>query len=136
MRKDQYALPGVDGAGDGEMVVFFFPGAGGGVEDNLKRWYGQFKQPDGSATEEHVELKQVTANNLPVTLAYVTGTYLQSTSPMMMGGPVEERPDYSMLAAIVETAEAPWFFKATGPKKTIDHWRPSFDAFVKTFRVE
>jgi hypothetical protein len=136
MRKDQYVLPGIDGAENAELAVFFFPGTGGGVEENLKRWYGQFKQPDGSAMEDHVEREKITVNGLPVTVVYLTGTYLKSMSPMMAGGPTEEFPGYAMLGAIVETADAPWFLKATGPQQTIDRWRASFDTFVQSFRVE
>ncbi len=136
MRKNQYRWPGVDGASDATLAVFFFPGTGGSVQQNLDRWYGQFKQPDGSATTDHVEKKQMMENGLPVTVVYVTGTYLESQSPMMMGGPVTEKPDYAMLAAIVETANGPWFFKATGPEKTVDHWRDSFYQFIKTFHIQ
>ena len=57
MRKGQFSLSGVGGAGAAELVVFSFPGGGGTVDANLKRWYAQFKQTDGSATEDHVELK-------------------------------------------------------------------------------
>ena len=38
----------------------------------------------------------------------------------MMGGPVDETPNYAMHAAIVETASGPWFFKAVGPIAEID----------------
>ncbi|MEJ2634156.1 MAG: hypothetical protein P8184_02560 [Calditrichia bacterium] len=136
MRKAQYSLPGVNGQENATMAVFFFPGTGGSVEQNLQRWYGQFKEPDGSPVTDHVERKQVNVNNLPVTEVYVTGTFLQSQSTMMMGGPVEEKTGYAMWAAIAETAEGPWFFKATGPQETIDHWRKSLNDFAKTFHVQ
>ncbi|MBD3223199.1 MAG: hypothetical protein GF313_00605 [Caldithrix sp.] len=132
MRKAQYRWPGVDGAEDAEMAVFFFPGAGGSVKMNLNRWYGQFKQPDGGSTAAKAEEKTIDVDGLDVTVVYVTGTFLKSKS-MMMGGPKEEKKNYAMLAAIVETEKAPWFLKATGPQKTIDHWRPEFQEFVKTF---
>jgi hypothetical protein len=135
MRKTQYRLPGREGAGDAEMAVFFFPGTGGSVRANLDRWYGQFEQPDGSETARHAEETKKTVNNLDITIVYVTGTYLQSSSPMMMGGPVEEKPDYAMLAAIAETPGGPWFFKVTGPKKTIDRWRNEFLKFTESFRL-
>ena len=135
MRKAQYRLPGREGAGDAEMAVFFFPGTGGSVRANLDRWYGQFKQPDGSETSSHAEENMRTVNNLEVTIVYVTGTYLQSTSPMMMGGAVEEKPDYAMLAAIAGTSGGPWFFKVTGPQKTIDGWRNEFVQFTESFSI-
>jgi hypothetical protein len=136
MRKAEFGLPGVEGEQAAELAVFFFPGTGGTVQANLERWYGQFKQPDGSSTKDHAKTQEIDVNGLPVTVVYVTGTYLKSQSPMMMGGPVEEMPNHAMLAAIVETANGPWFFKATGPQKTIDHWRDSFDEFVRSFRIK
>ena len=136
MRKAEFRWPGVEGKEDAEMAVFFFPGTGGSVQANLDRWYGQFKQPDGSATHDRAHNQKVNVNGLPVTVTHVTGIYLKPQSPMMMGGAVDEKPDYAMLAAIVETANGPWFFKATGPEATIAHWRPSFDEFVKSLRVQ
>ena len=134
MRLAQYRLPGQEGAGDAELAVFVFPGTGGSVNANLERWYGQFKQPDGADSGEKADVQKKKVNGLDVTIVYVTGTYLQSASPMMMGGPVNEVPESAMLAAIVETGKDPWFFKAVGPQKTIDYWRPSFDTFVQSFK--
>jgi hypothetical protein len=136
MRKAQFKWPGQKGQDSAELAVFYFPGTGGSVEANLQRWYGQFKQPDGSPTTDHVSQKKEQVNGMKVTEVYVTGTYLKSTSPMMMQGPVEELAGYAMLAAIVEAPNGPWFFKATGPKATIDYWRQSFDQFTKTFKYE
>ena len=135
MRKAQYSLPGVNGADSAELAVFFFPGTGGSVQANLDRWYGQIKQPDGSSTADKAKSEKIEVGGLQVTVVHVTGTYLKSQS-MMMAGPVEELPDYAMLAAIVETTNGPWFFKAVGPEKTIEHWRPSFDQFVRTFKIK
>ena len=54
MRKAQLKV-GVD-AGEGEVVFFYFgPRGGGGVEANVKRWFGQFKEPEAeikAKTEE------------------------------------------------------------------------------------
>lgn len=135
MRKAQFKLPGQGESGNAEMAVFNFPGTGGSVDGNLDRWYGQFKQPDGSATMGHAEKEKIEVNDLSVTTVYVTGTYLQSTS-LMMTGPVEEKTDFALLAAIIDLPSGPWFFKAVGPKETIDYWRKSFESFVKTFKYE
>lgn len=136
MRKAEFRWPGAEGNEDAELAVFFFPGTGGSVQANLNRWYGQFKQTDGSVTAERAHTEKVEANNLSITVTHVTGTYLKSQASMMPGGPAEEKPNYAMLAAIVETTNGPWFFKATGPEVTINHWRPSFDEFVKSLRVQ
>lgn len=136
MRVAQFRLPGQKGAEEAELAVFVFPGTGGSVHANLERWYGQFKQPDGADSEEKADVEKKRVNDLDVTIVYVTGTYLQSTGPMMTGGPVKEVPGSAMLATIVETAADPWFFKAVGPQSTIDHWRPSFETLVQSFKWE
>jgi hypothetical protein len=130
MRKAQFRLPGVEGAADAEMAIFVFPGSGGGVQANINRWIGQFKQPDGSNSMDKAEIKKIESNGLPVTLVYVAGTYLKGT----MGGTKSELADYAMIAAIVETSTDPWFFKTVGPEKTINHWRPAFEKFAGTIK--
>lgn len=134
MRKAQYRIPGAEGAEDAEMAVFVFPGTGGSVQANIDRWISQMKQPDGSDSKGKTDIKNLTVNNLPVTTMYVTGTYLKSSSQMMMGGPKVEMPEYAMLAAIVETSKDPWFFKIVGPQKTVDKWKSEFDKFVSSFK--
>jgi hypothetical protein len=136
MRKAQFKLPGADGVADGELAVFFFPGTGGAIAANLSRWYNQFKQPDGSPTAAIAKSEKKIVNGLPITITFATGTFMKNAG-MMMGGahPAEELTDYALLAAIAETSNGPWFFKATGPAKTIEHWRSVFDEFVNSFKV-
>lgn len=133
MRKAQFELPGAGDADPAELAIFNFPGTGGTVQANLQRWYGQFKQPDGGSTQAAAQTQSMTVNGVPVTVVYVTGTYMEPASPMQMGGPTVDKPDYAMLAAIVENGDSPWFIKATGPRATIDHWRDAFNQFVQSF---
>jgi hypothetical protein len=131
MRKAQYRVPGVDGAEDGEMAVFVFPGSGGGVQANIDRWIGQFTQPDGSNSRDKTEIKKMESDGLQTTLIYLTGNYVQGS---MMGGPTKELKNYAMFAAIVETSTDPWFFKTVGPQATIDHWRAEFEKFIGSIK--
>jgi len=133
MRLAQYKLPG-DGGKDAELALFYFPGTGGGVEDNLTRWYGQFRGTDGNSPAANAERNELKADGMRITTIYFTGTYLRSSS-MMMGGDIEELPDYALLGAIIEGGGAPWFFKATGPQPTIDKWRDSFSDMLKTAKI-
>lgn len=136
MRLDQYRLPGQDGAKDAELAVFVFPGGGGNVQANIDRWIGQFKQPDGSSSTDFTEIGNTNSHDLPVTLVYVTGTYLSGAMGGAMSGSSKEMPGFAMLAAIVETEKDPWFFKAVGPQPTIDYWRPAFESFTQTFKLK
>jgi hypothetical protein len=131
MRKAQYRIPGSGGAGAAEMGVFVFPGSGGAVQANIERWIGQFKQPDGSSTEAKTEIRKTESNGLPVTIIYISGTYLSGS----MGGTAKEMPEHALAAAIVETSSDPWFFKTVGPQQTIDQNRSEFESFCQTFKL-
>jgi hypothetical protein len=131
MRKAQYALPKVAGDGeDGELAVFYFgPGQGGSVEANIERWIGQISQPDGSSSKDKAKTNKKEIGGMPVTLVDVSGTY---SAGMMSNAP--PRQGYRMLAAVAETTEGPWFFKLTGPEKTIAKWSSSFDQLISSFK--
>ena len=132
MRKAQYTLEKAKSdKEDATLVVYYFgQGQGGSVEDNLARWYGQFEQPDGSPSKDKAVVSKRTVAGMPVTFADVTGTYSPgSMNPMAPHGP-EPKPEYRMLAAIVETPQGAYFFKLTGPMHTVERWEQSFDRFV------
>ncbi len=135
MRKAQYVLPGQGADTEAaSLVVFYFgPGQGGSVEANLKRWYRQFKQPDGRSSSEAARVSRKTVSGMPVTIADVSGTYAPAAmGPMMPAG--EPKPNHRMLAAIVESPQGPYFFKLTGPEETVGHWVGAFDQFIESVR--
>lgn len=122
MRKAQFALPGQGGSEDAELVVFYFgSGSAGSVEANLQRWRGQMKGAEG-------ETQKRTVNGMPVTTLDVTGAYAASMGPMMQPGP--EKAGYRMVASIVESPAGAYYFKLTGPEKTVGHWKETFDRFI------
>jgi hypothetical protein len=128
MRQAQYRLPKVEGdTEDAELTVFFFQGGGGGVQANVDRWIGQFSKADGSPANDIARTAHKTANGIPLTVVDVTGTY---DGAMSMQKEPAVKPNYRMLAAVAEASNGPWFFKLTGPAKTILKWQPSFDAFL------
>ena len=54
---------------------------------------------------------------------------------MMIDGPKIELKNYALLAAIADTHTGLWFFKVTGPEKTVEFWQKDFDTFINTFRL-
>jgi hypothetical protein len=132
-RTAQFGLPRVEGdAEDGELVVYFFgPGQGGPVQQNLDRWRGQFKTPDGGPVpDEDVEVQTFQVGAGPVTVLEVEGRYEAS---MMPGGPVAEtKDDYRMIAAIIEAGGNKWFVKALGPDATMRAHRDEILSFVRS----
>jgi hypothetical protein len=130
MRKAQYTLPRVEGdPEDAKMVVFFFEGQGGSVQANIDRWIGQFTKADGSPATDAARVSKKESHGIPLTIVDVSGTYKESMGPMT---PMTPKPNFRMLAAVAETGAGPWFFKLTGPAKTLTKWEPSFHAFLDT----
>ena len=110
-------LPEAEGEQPGRMTVM---GAGGSVQANVDRWYGQFAQPDGSATKDKATTKTVKLAGCTVTMVDVSGTFKDTPGGPFAGGKTIERPDYKMLAAIVETPDAgSHFLKFYGPAATV-----------------
>ena len=117
MRLAQAKLPRVEGdARDGTLTII---AAGGPVDANIARWKGQF---DGTPAVE-VEARGGT------TFVRIEGTFMFKPRPMAPGRGTP-LPDTVVLGAILKTEQAQLFFKAFGPKKTMDHWRKTFDAMV------
>ena len=132
MRKAQYSLARVEGdPEDAKMVVFFFEGQGGSVQANIDRWIGQFTKADGSPANDAARVSKKESHGTPLTIVDVSGTYKESMGPMSTG---TSKPDFRMLAAVAETSSGPWFFKMTGPAKTMAKWEPSFHTFLDTIQ--
>ncbi len=129
MRKAQFALPRQEGdTEDAEVVVFYFgTGSAGSVEANLQRWRGQMKGAEG-------DTKKSVANGMPVTTLDVTGSYASSMGPMMKPG--EDKPNYRMIASIIESPAGAYYFKLTGPQGTVAHWQPAFETYIQSMRAE
>jgi hypothetical protein len=131
----EYTLPKAAGdAEDAAVAVFYFPGQGGSVQANLDRWIGQFAQPDGSPSKGMAKTTKLDAHGLAVTLIDLSGTYVAELSP----GSAEHynKPGFRMRAAVVETADGPYFVKLTGPAKTVTQWDESFMTFLKSVRPQ
>lgn len=122
MRIAQYRIP--SSAGDAGCIVFYFgPGMGGDAQSNATRWARQFEQPDGRDSTELMKVSELDGAQRPVLIVEVTGTY---DGGMAMSGAPEKKPGYMLLGGIAEGPDAPWFFKFTGPKSTIEAQRAAF----------
>ena len=135
MRVAEFRLPRVPGdAEDAELVVFYFGGGGGSVEANLQRWIGQMEQPDGRSSFAVASTTGFDANGLAVTVLDVPGTYVAAVSP---GSATRlSKPNFRLMAAVVETPVGPYFFKLIGPDRTVASWDDRFAAFLRSVRVD
>ncbi len=122
MRLATYKLPRA--AGDSEDVDVAITRAGGGTEPNIQRWLTQFAQ-------HAPEIRTVTTvRGLKVTIVDVSGTY--GGGVMMPGDAPSSHPNWTLLAAIVETEASPYFIKITGPSATVHAARAGLDSLIQS----
>lgn len=130
MRVVTYKVAPTKGDSDeAEVAVFYFgQGQGGTVEDNFKRWSGQFQDSKPAVTKDE---KVAT---FAVHRIEVKGTYGGGMGPAMGGGAgaAAGKTGYELLGAIVEAPEGSVFFKLTGPQKTVEAARAAFDKMLKS----
>jgi hypothetical protein len=100
--------------------------AGGGTEANVDRWIRQFDD----AGQEKRSVK--TVRGLKIVVIEVGGTYLGSgmALPSAAAAPSNDKKNWALLGAVVETSGSSYFFKMTGPAATVKSARKSFDALL------
>ena len=128
MRRATYKIPAQPG--DPDEVEMGVSRAGGSIDANIDRWKEQMKgSPAGFPKREDVKV-----GSLKVTIVENRGAY--SAGNMMPGGAPDPGPKsgWAMLAAIVEVGQAPYFFKVTGPEKSVVAARADFDKLVGSIR--
>lgn len=134
-RKAQYRMAPAEGDAEAaEVVVTHFPGMRGMDEQNLQRWYRQFTQPDGQPTTEvTTRIDFQTVGGVGVLLVDIPGTMAGGGG--MSGTATADKPNYRMLAAILNHPNGPHFFKLTGPSASVEKWKGSAVAFLKSASV-
>jgi hypothetical protein len=135
MRKAQYKLPkqGTD-IDDAELNVIFLGTDGGGLEANLDRWAGQFKQPDGGSSRERMLQSERTVLGWKVVEVDLSGTYDTQAMPGM--GEQITKPGWRMLMSWIQSDHGNYFVKTVGPASTVAHWQASVRKFVDDAKAE
>ena len=124
MRKATYRVEHVAGdLEDGELTI---SAAMGGAEANIQRWAGQFGNAEAKSEPR-------TVNGLKVVVTELKGTY---ASGGMMGGPTTPKPKSMLLGAVIDAGQRQYFFKLTGPEKTVTAAKKDFDALVSSARAK
>ena len=133
MRAAQIKVEPVKGDQDSaELVVTAFPTGAGGVEQNIARWEKGFVDADKKTPKAKVEKKK--GINVDVTRVEVSGHYVAAMMPGQPGN--YDKPGYKLLGAIVITDSGSFFFKFTGPEKTISAKAKEFDTMIESIKVE
>ncbi len=118
-----------------ELVVYYFgEGGAGGVEANLERWLGQITQPDGKPSKDIAKIEKTKFATQDATVVSVSG---RLTTQQMPGGPAPvDMADAMLLAAIVTSPVGPYYFKATGSKKTVEANAAKFRAMLTSMKLK
>lgn len=132
MRLAELSIPPSQGdSEEGLLTVFHFGPQGGTVDQNLDRWYGQFSQPDGAPSASRVIRESLRAGDMDVAFVDLSGTMLPQN---MTGAPTPERTGWRLLGGIVSTPQGDYYFKATGPDRTMGENRERMADFLRALR--
>ena len=127
MRKATYKIP--KAAGDADDAELSVTQVGGGLDANIQRWAGQF-------SDSKIPPKQTkkTVGPLAITIVEIHGTFAGSGMP---GAPAAgPKKSQALLGAIVESTDPPYFFKMTGPEKTVMGARADLDKLVGSMKAK
>ena len=117
MRKAQYKVPDKEKkGGDAQLALFYFGPRNDMLEANLQRWAQQMGAPEPKT--------EVIQGKCKIHLVDLKGTY---TGDNDKGAQENQR----MLAAVVENADGPWYFKLVGPAETVGPWKEEFVTMLK-----
>jgi hypothetical protein len=116
MRKGSYGIKGAQGESD--LSIFVFPGAAGGLVDNINRWRGQIGlQPIDKAV-----------------LADSTSTLRTDAGLEMIVVDMTGQGDERIIGSILSQGTQSWFFKLKGPSPLLATQKDEFLAFLKTVK--
>lgn len=110
----QFSIPAAEGDKDsGELALFKFGGGGGQVKANIDRWIGQF-HADG----RKAKVTQGQMDDGKYYFVELSGTFNKPVGP-----PIQRRSEptagYRMLGVILGVESGIYYFKMTGPDKTV-----------------
>lgn len=131
MRKATYRIARIAGdIDDAELAVFHFgAGQGGSIDANVDRWLKQFS----GIEPRSVKREQRTANGLRQHVVRVDKANYSSGMP---GGPLQQKANWGLIGAIVETSNGPYFFKLTGPTATLRATEKTFYGFLDSVKAK
>jgi len=133
MRAAQFRLPAPEG-GEAEVIVYYFGQTGAGsVQANIDRWVNQFKQPDDKPSASVAKIEKATFAGQESSVVSVSGRYV---APAMPGGPPTDKPDQSLVAAIVPSPQGPYYFRLVGSKAAVAAQEGPFREALGSLKVD
>jgi len=119
---------------DGELIVFFFEGGGGGVKANIERWKKMIDPPEGKKIEDVSKVEELKVGDVKATVLDAQGTYTYKMRPFDANEKGEKRENYRLIGVVFETPKGAYFVRLVGPAKTIDANKKGFDDWLKSFK--
>lgn len=112
--------------------------AGGSVDENIERWYGQFEQADGKATKDKATTEKFDVDGLTVHWVDIPGSFKDSMGGgPFSGGKTVLRKDYRMLGAIIVAKDqGKTFIKMTGYKDVVAALADGFKKSLKELKAQ
>lgn len=131
LRTYQYALPKAD-ADKEDADLAIFESTSGSLAANVERWKTQFIPPEGKTIDEASNLVKFKVGDNTAAVFDISGTYKK---PAFSAGAKEERkPNFRRINVMFETEKGTFFVTLTGPAKTIEKHKESFDGWIKAFK--
>ncbi len=128
-----YKIPRSDPAGDdGSVRITHYPNMKGKEMDdrNIDRWVGQVAKPDGQpAARSDAKITTTEIGPVKLTLVDMSGSIKATMRD-------SAKPDYRMIAAIVDHPQGPHFVVTTGPAASMEKWSAQIDAFLKSAKTQ
>lgn len=125
----QVELPAVqEDSESGQLAIFRLEEDTTYTQGEIHRWYGQFVQRGGRPTVEVARWEDFENNALHIRMVHFTGTFRQSRQ---RGDPeTSKKRDWMNLSAVVRCPEGDWFFKGTGPRRTMKSYMEDMRQFL------
>lgn len=132
----EFSAP-ADAPADQDTARITIMQAGGSIEANIERWYGQFEQPDGKATKDKAKTEKFEAAGQTVHWVDIPGTFKDTMGGgPFAGGRTVKRDNYRMLGAIIVTPDQRQIFiKMTGSRDLLDKLSEDFKASLKNLQT-
>ena len=134
MRLTQFKLAKAEGdKDDAELVIFFFKGGSGNVEENLKRQLAKFKPLEGKDKVES-KVDKIKVGKIEAPYQDITGNYLKKAKPFDPSDKGVEKTNFRQLYVILITEGGDFYATLVGPAKTVEKHKKDFDDWLKNFK--
>jgi hypothetical protein len=127
-----FALPKEEGdKEDAELVISHYPNGGGSLEANLDRQRVLFLPAEGKdkIDEKKTDVKVGTHK---ATYQDLSGTFKKK--PFPMSDKFTPLKDYRQIFVVLDHNGGTYYFKYTGPAKTVEKHKKSFDEWLAAFK--